>query len=39
MLIPYSEFIHLPTFPFDNQPKFVFKICESVSVLYISSFL
>ena len=40
MPIPHPQFIpsYLPPFPFDNHNKFVFKVCESVSVLQINSF-
>ena len=33
-----SQFIPLPPFPAGNH-KFVFYICDSISVLYISSFV
>ena len=38
MSIPISQFIPLPTFPPGNS-KFVFYICDSISVLSISSFV
>ena len=39
LLIPYSSFIPslLPFFPWNH--KFVFYVCESVSVLYMDSFV
>ena len=38
MLIVNCSFIPPPAFHFGNH-KFVFYVCESVSVLYISSFV